>query len=352
MNELTALVLSLPTHNSTVRMRVWRALKESGCGVLRDGVYVLPAGSGNGVLSAIESEIRSAGGFAMTLELKARTAEQFAEMRKLFDRSADYGALLQKIDAAAGGLARFGARKGGTQLRRLRAAFDRIAKIDFFPGQAKLQAAEAIASLERRFQEAYAGGEPRSSKRRLRLLDPARYQKRLWATRQDLWVDRLASAWLIKRFIDRNAKFVWIARPSERPRNAIGFDYNGAQFTHAHNLVTFEVLRGSFGLDRDPALMAIGSAVHFLDVGGIPAPDATGLETLLKGVKQKARDDDELLAEAMRILDFFHSAYTDRASRGGAGRLPASQTRAAPGEGASRPSSALVPAARPGKERV
>src|SRR6476661_568132 len=119
---LNALVLSLPTRNSTVRMRVWRALKESGCGVL-----------GNGVLSAIESEIRSAGGFAMTLELKARTAEQFAEMRKLFDRSADYGALLQKIDAAAGGLARFGARKGGTQLRRLRAAFDRIAKIDFFP---------------------------------------------------------------------------------------------------------------------------------------------------------------------------------------------------------------------------
>ncbi|HWJ00865.1 MAG TPA: chromate resistance protein ChrB domain-containing protein [Burkholderiales bacterium] len=346
MNELTALVLSLPTHNSTVRMRVWRALKESGCGVLRDGVYVLPAGSGNGVLGEIESDIRSAGGFAMTLELKPRTAEQLSDLRKLFDRSADYGALLQKIDAAAGGLPRLGARKGGTQLRRLRGVFDRISKIDFFPGQARLQAAEAIDSLERRFQEAYSGGEPRSSKRRLRGLDPARYQKRLWATRKDLWVDRLASAWLIKRFIDRNAKFVWIARPSERPRKAIGFDYNGAQFTHAHNLVTFEVLRGSFGLDRDPALMAIGSAVHFLDVGGIPAPDATGLETLLKGIKQKARNDDELLAEAMRILDFFHSAYTDRASGGGAGRLPASQTRSA------RPSSALAPASTPVKERV
>jgi hypothetical protein len=116
--------------------------------------------------------------------------------------------------------------------------------------------------------------------------------------------------------------------------------------------VTFEVLRGSFGLDRDPALMAIGAAVHFLDVGGIPAADAKGLETLLKGIKQKARGDDELLAEAMRVLDFFHSAYTDKDSSGGAGRLPASQTRAAPSEGASRPSSALVPATRPGKERV
>ena len=352
MNGFSTLILSLPTHNSTVRMRVWRALKDSGCGVLRDGVYVLPAGSGNGVLGEIESEIRSAGGFAMTLELKPRTAEQSAAVRKLFDRSADYGALIKKIDAAGGALPRLGARKGQTQLRRLRAAFDKISKIDFFPGQAKLQAAEAIASLERGFQEAYAGGEPRSSKRRLQALDPARYQKRLWATRKDLWVDRLASAWLIKRFIDRHARFVWIERPSERPRNAIGFDYNGAQFTHARNRVTFEILRGSFGLDGDPALMAIGAAVHFLDVGGIPAADAKGLETLLKGIKQKARGDDELLAEAMRVLDFFHSAYTDKDSSGGAGRLPASQTRAAPSEGASRPSSALVPATRPGKERV
>jgi hypothetical protein len=346
MNGLSALVLSLPTRNSTVRMRVWRALKESGCGVLRDGVYVLPAGSGNGVLAEIESEIRSAGGFAMTLEMKPRTPEQFAEVRKLFERSADYGALMQKIDAAAGALLRLGSRKAQTQLRRLRGAFDKISNIDFFPGQAKLQAAEAIAALELGFQEAYADGEPRSSKRRLKVLDPARYQKRLWATREDLWVDRLASAWLIKRFIDRNARFVWIARPSERPRNAIGFDYNGAQFTHARNRVTFEVLRGSFGLDRDPALMAIGAAVHFLDVGGIPAPDAKGLETLLKGIKEKARGDDELLAEAMRVLDFFYSAYSGKASSGGAGRLPVSQT------GASRPSSALAPASTPGKERA
>lgn len=339
---LNALVLSLPTHNSTVRMRVWRALKDSGCGVLRDGVYVLPAANANGVLGEVESAIRAAGGFAMTLELKPRTAEQFSEVRKLFDRSADYGGLLQKIDAAGSALPRLGARKAQTQLRRLRANFDKISNIDFFPGQAKLQAAEAVAALERNFQEAYAGGEPRSSKRRLKLLDPARYQKRLWATRKDLWVDRLVSAWLIKRFIDRNARFVWIARPSERPRNAIGFDYNGAQFTHAGNRVTFEVLRGSFGLDRDPALMAIGAAVHFLDVGGIPAPDAKGLETLLKGIKEKARSDDELLAESMRILDFFYSAYTGKASSGGASRLPASQTRAA------RPSSALAPASKPG----
>src|SRR5215510_4844346 len=344
MTLLNALVLSLPSRNSTIRMRVWRALKESGCGVLRDGVYVLPAGSGGiDVLAEMESEIRSAGGFAMTVDLKLKTADQHARVRSLFDRSLDYGALVQKISAAKTSLPRLGSRKAQTAVHRLQRAFDKLSGIDFFPSEAKLQAADALSALKQRFQETYSRGEPHPSRKRLRQIDPARYQKRLWATRKDLWVDRLASAWLIKRFIDRSARFVWIARPSERPRKAIGFDYNGAQFTHAHDRVTFEVLRGSFGLDRDPALVAIGKAVHFLDVGGIPAVDAQGLETLLKGVKQKARGDDELLAEAMRILDFFHSAYTDKALNGGASRLPASQTRAA------RPSSALVPASMPGK---
>ena len=74
--------------------------------------------------------------------------------------------------------------------------------------------------------------------------------------------------------------------------------------------MTFEVLISSFGLDRDPGLSAIAAAVHFLDVGGIPVADAKGLETILKGAKQKARNDDALLAEAMRVLDMFYSAYT------------------------------------------
>jgi len=87
MTLLNALVLSLPSRNSTIRMRVWRALKESGCGVLRDGVYVLPAGSGGiDVLAEMESEIRSAGGFAMTVDLKLKTADQHARVRSLFDR--------------------------------------------------------------------------------------------------------------------------------------------------------------------------------------------------------------------------------------------------------------------------
>src|ERR671935_794618 len=100
MTTLNALVLSLPAHNSTVRMRVWRALKDTGCGVLRDGVYVLPEGAGGAkALPAIESDIRAAGGFAMTVGLRLK-AVQAPAVRKLFDRSADYGALMHKVRAA------------------------------------------------------------------------------------------------------------------------------------------------------------------------------------------------------------------------------------------------------------
>src|SRR6185369_6623471 len=100
-----------------------------------------------------------------------------------------------------------------------------------------------------------------------------------------------------------------VARRSEGPKKAACFDFDGAEFSHDKNRVSVELLLASYGVDRDPALVSIGAAVHFLDVGGIPVADAKGLETLLKGIKEKARDDDALLAEAMRILDHFYSAY-------------------------------------------
>ena len=314
METFNTLVLSLPTRNSTLRMRLWRALRESGCGALRDGVYVLPAAADTAALAKMEIDIRSHGGFAMTAELKPRTPGQLTDLRRLFDRSAEYGSLVERISAARASLPRLGARRGQTLIRRLERQRDRLAQIDFFPGEARVQAAAALSSLKAGYQEMFAGGEPRFSKRGLRALDPKRYQKRIWATRKAPWVDRLASAWLIRRFIDREARFAWIARPSECPKNAIGFDFDGADFTHVKNRVTFEVLAGSFGLDKDPALAAIGAAVHFLDVGGIPVPDARGLETVLKGAREKARGDDALLAEAMRVLDLMYGGLTDSRS--------------------------------------
>src|SRR3954471_10893883 len=114
MDAFHALVLSLPTRNSTLRMRVWRALKETGCGVLRDGVYVLPAEVDGTVLEDMATEIRAEGGFALTLDLKAKRAEHAAGIRKRFDRGKEYGELVQKITAAKAALARLGSRRGLT----------------------------------------------------------------------------------------------------------------------------------------------------------------------------------------------------------------------------------------------
>lgn len=306
-----ALLLSLPTGNATLRMRVWRTLKSTGCGVLRDGVYLLPIGAPRAaaVIEA-ESEVKAAGGFAMTVELNFRTSQQYEHARKLFDRSRDYGVLVGRIGAAQAALARLDKRKADTLVERMRRSLADLAGIDFFPGQANLQAADAMAALEREAQKLFSAGEPHSSKRKVRRLDPVKFRGRTWATRKNLWVDRLASAWLIKRFIDKNAKFVWIDRPRDCPRRAVGFDFDGAEFTHAASRVTFEVFLASFGLDGDRGLAAIGSAVHFLDAGGIQVDDARGLETILNGIKAKARSDDEMLLEAVKVFDFFYSAYS------------------------------------------
>ena len=307
------LVLSLPTRDSTLRMRVWRALKESGCAVLRDGVYLLPTERGDGAaLEKLEKEIRLHGGFALRLQAAPKAPTEQSRLQALFDRTPQYADLIEEIGATKAALPRLGPRRGRTAVQRVEQAAQKLTRIDFFPGQAKEQAAAALADLKARHAELYSPTEPRASMRGLRRANPADYQKRVWATRKSPWVDRLASAWLIKRFIDRDARFAWLERPSALPKKAVGFDFDGAEFTHVKNRVTFEVLLTTFSLENDAALQSIAKAVHFLDVGGIPVPDAKGLETVLKGIREKAKNDDALAAEAMRILDLFYSAYSQK----------------------------------------
>lgn len=306
----SALVLSLPSKDKTVRMRIWRALRSIGCGVLRDGVYLLPAGAAQASgFADLESDVKAAGGIAMTVELNLKTTTQFDTVRKLFERTAEYAFLITRIDAAKKSLGRLGQRRAETLVKRLRRAYQEIVNIDFYPGQANRQAQAALAGLEGAVQRLFSSDEPRKAKGRIRRLDPVRYQKRVWATRKNPWVDRLASAWLIKRFVDRKARFAWIDKPRNLPRGALGFDFDGADFTHVGNRVTFEVLLASFDLDGDPALNQLAATIHFLDIGGIPVADAKGLEMILKGARDNSRTDDELVATAARVFDHMYSAY-------------------------------------------
>jgi hypothetical protein len=291
-------------------MRIWRALHGIGCGVLRDGVYLLPAGAAQASSFVdLESDVKAAGGFAMTVELNLKISTQFDQVRKLFDRTSEYTSLVTQVNAAKKSLARLGQRRADTLVKRLRRSFQEIVETDFYPGQANRQAQDAVAGLESAVQGLFSSDEPHRAKGRIRRLDPVRYRGRIWATRKSPWIDRLASAWLIKRFIDRKARFRWIDKPKDRPKGALGFDFDGADFTHVSNRVTFEVLLASFGLDSDPALNRLAAIIHFLDVGGIPVDDAKGLEMVLKGARDNARSDDELVRAAAKVFDHVYSAY-------------------------------------------
>jgi hypothetical protein len=114
----------------------------------------------------------------------------------------------------------------------------------------------------------------------------------------------VASAWLIKRFVDPDAKFVWLAKPADCPADAHGFDFDGATFTHANDLVTFEVLLAAFDLNDEPGLDGLARLVHYLDVGGDePVPEAAGFEAVLAGLRDSHATDDALLAAVTPVLD-------------------------------------------------
>ena len=137
-----------------------------------------------------------------------------------------------------------------------------------------------------------------------RCADPstAQYRNRVWATRRRPWVDRLASAWLIRRFIDPQARFLWLKSPADCPKRALGFDFDGATFTHSGAMVTFETLLASFGL-QTPALLRLGVVVHALDAGGVIPPEAAGVERVLAGMRDAISDDDQLVLAAAGVFE-------------------------------------------------
>ncbi|MBS0355986.1 MAG: chromate resistance protein [Proteobacteria bacterium] len=300
MNAWIALITSLPTGNATARMRAWRNLKASGAAVLRDGVYLLPEREDcRDALSTVATDIRAAEGTALLVRLEEPDDGNFIA---LFDRSTDFAALLGDIATARNGLSPDTANDALKQARKLRKTFGNLAAIDFFPGEAQKQADEALQELERRAARALSPDEPRAAEPPITRLNIQDYQGSLWATHQRPWVDRLASAWLIRSFIDPQATILWLPSPGDCPADAQGFDFDGATFTHVGARVSFEVLLVSFGLET-PALLRLGALVHFLDIGGVQPPEAAGIESALSGLRDNIRDDDQLLELAGHLFD-------------------------------------------------
>jgi hypothetical protein len=283
-------------------MRAWRGLKTCGAAVLRDGVYLMPEGAERrAALVQIETDIGNSGGIAWLLGVN----DADYPFAALFDRTGDYQALAGEIAATES----LPGAEQVRQVRRLRKAWRTLAAIDFFPGEAQRQTEALLAALETRLSPHEPHGGAGSIARR----DPARYQGRRWATRCDLWVDRIASAWLIRRFIDPAARFLWLDHPGACPPDAVGFDFDGAEFSHVDTpsgtKVTFETLLTAFGLEQDTALARLAAIVHCLDAGGLPVAEAAGLERLLHGIKGRSGDDAALLDAAAQLFDDLYRAF-------------------------------------------
>ncbi|MGH8550429.1 MAG: chromate resistance protein ChrB domain-containing protein, partial [Methylococcales bacterium] len=243
--------------------------------------------------------------------LDSENQDQQKTFESLFDRSADYAKLVESIQQTADlELASEEPAKIQRQMNRLRKALEAIVALDFFPGAAREQAVAALEDLEHTVSDRWMPDEPHAVHRRIKRLNSSDYQGRLWATRQRPWIDRLASAWLIGRFIDPEARFIWLATPADCPAGALGFDFDGAAFTHVGAKVTFEVLLTSFGLTKDGALQRLGGLVHYLDVGGIPVSESAGLETLIRGMRQRLTDDYALSTEAGKVFDSFYLVFS------------------------------------------
>jgi hypothetical protein len=310
------LVISLPTTSATARMRVWRGLKALGCVALRDGAHLLPARPEHEqALQELGDECLREGGTAWLMAVQPRSAEEAANYRQLFDRSEHYSELRKGWKEANRGLASMSASELARLQRKLQREFDAVRAMDFFQGEASVEAEAAWTELNGRIEALLSPDEPHETGGRIPQLDAAEYQGRLWATRRRLWVDRVASAWLIRRFIDKAARFQWLAKPSDCPKRALGFDFDGAAFTHVGDRVTFETLLASFDLEGDPALVRLGSIVHALDVGGDPIPEAKGFEAVMSGARERLSDDDALLAEMSTVLDSLYAHFQREAQR-------------------------------------
>jgi hypothetical protein len=304
------LVTNLPGHNPTLRMRIWRAMKSAGAGLLRDGAYLLPSNDhSRKVLEEQAAEIKAAGGAVHLLSFDTESKAQNEEFIFLFDRTAEYAEANQRLDALKSGLIKLDEPEARQRLASVAREVTTIMARDFFPAEPRKQMDGALADTEAAINARFAPHEPRPARRSIRLRDRKDYRGRTWATREHLWIDRVGSAWLIRRFIDPSAKFLWLKRVKDCPKRAIGFDFDGAEFTHVDSKVTFEVLLASFGLEEDVGLARLAALVHHLDVGGIPISEGPGLATIMAGARTLQADDDSLLKAMVPVLDSLYAAY-------------------------------------------
>jgi hypothetical protein len=310
---------AIPPKPASLRVKIWRRLQAAGAICLRGAVYVLPNREECAELFEwIGRELREQGGQRSVCEARflEDAADRDLEARFAEARNADYAevaaaarALLGKLSARRVSHARRSAI--AEQHGRLMRRFGEITAIDFLGAPGRGAAEGTLAALDRALPR------PEQGAARPALEVMARPRGATWVTRTGVHVDRIASAWLIRRFIDPEARFAFVPAKGYRPRpGELRFDMFEAELTHVGDRCTFEVLLARMGLG-DPALAAIGEIVHDLDLRDdkFGRPEAAGVRGAIDGICAVARGDEQRIAAATPLLDGLYATFAQRSRR-------------------------------------
>jgi hypothetical protein len=312
------LIHQLPPKPPYLRVKVWRRLQALGAVPVKNSVYVLPnTDDAREDFEWLLREVQKQGGDASLCEARLVDGLTDEAVRALFTtaREADYrslGADVRKLahealPARARTLSAEARAQVEAALARFRKRLAEIIAIDFFAAPGRQAVEGLIAGLEQRLAPTPPGG-TRAAARRFTVAD---VQKRVWVTRTDVHIDRIACAWLIRRFIDPKGTFKFVpARGYAPAARELRFDMFDAEFTHDGDLCSFEVMLRDFGLD-EPALRAVAEVIHDVDLKDekYGREETPGVDHLIAGLAAAQPNDEARVEQGTAIFDALHAYF-------------------------------------------
>ncbi|HEX5702575.1 MAG TPA: chromate resistance protein ChrB domain-containing protein [Pyrinomonadaceae bacterium] len=315
--EWILLIHQLPPRPTNLRVRIWRKLQKLGAVAIKNSVYILPANDKtNEDFQWLKQEIESAGGEAAVFRADSVEGTTDKEIIALFRKARDeeFAEIAAGLDGLSGAVRKQMRGKHlsagrlsshEAELDRLHAELERVIANDFFAAKRRVAALNAYQRCQKVIRASQTPiGKAATSSQRQDALTIHDYQNRRWMTRRNIHIDRLASAWLIKQFIDKRPRFYFVAEGETVP-NAIPFDMFGAEFTHHGEDCTFETLLKRFGLSDTRGLSELAQIVHDIDLKDdkFQRREAAGLNAIINGLSESLRDDRKLLQQAGAIFD-------------------------------------------------
>src|SRR5712671_2623156 len=302
------LIHQLPAKPAYLRVKIWRRLQGIGAIAVKNAVHALPMSEGaQEDFEWLLREIVEGGGEAFLCETRLIDGLSDDEVRKLFDqaRDADYEQIARDARTVTKSLRpklkREAVNERRAQAARLRKRLAEVAEIDFFGAIGREAAERSLKELEARLTQPVVTNVKADPKTEAL----AALRNRTWVTRQGVHIDRIASAWLIRRFIEPDARFKFVSGKGYRAAEGeLRFDMFQAEFTHEGDKCTFEVLLDRVA-SKDPALRAIAEIIHDVDLkdNKFARDEAVGIRALIDGIALTTQDDLERIARGTEVFN-------------------------------------------------